>query len=304
MVRRIPRITRLAGQRKGMQLMAMLDQHPSREFLEKVADTAHDLAAHIKRYWSLDDSIPQFSMATMMPSIPVVSSGGGKLKRIAEVITAVDAQRNGKHPGPVIEWQLRELVAEWQSLNVGAFAADPNAFVMYLPLQRIAEIEAEALVQALSELGNDAAIDLVQQDLRRFGTKSCDLWREWSAAVPVAVRGIAVAVERIIHPLEKGVVDSFAGCDLAALLNAVQALRDAIAFTPTQIQELILKVLDGASATGPMLMLDLGCGSKETLYGKHGRGGLTELVNLGLVKKLPAKRGYFRPDKPPSQKAY
>ena len=85
--------------------------------------------------------------------------------------------------------------------------------------------------------------------------------------------------------------------------DAKRKLREAAAFIPNTMQEMILRALDGQSATGAELQTQL-CGSKETLYGKKGRGGLTELRKLGFVKKISSKGGYYRPDRPPEWKAY
>ena len=87
-----------------------------------------------------------------------------------------------------------------------------------------------------------------------------------------------------------------------AMRNAV--LASANRLIPSEMQILILQHLDGRAATSEGLLAALNCGSKETLYGKNGRGGLRELTALELVKNDRRLGGYYRPDRPPDQKAY
>ncbi len=78
-------------------------------------------------------------------------------------------------------------------------------------------------------------------------------------------------------------------------------LIDFQSWVPSDMQRLLWQSLQGVAMTSPTLMTVLDIGSKETLFGKQRIGGLTELVELDLVKNDKRKGGYYRPDHPPSE---
>ena len=250
--------------------MASEDKQPGRGQLEAICDVAGHMVLHIKRYWSIDGN------ALSEPAVGAIANPNG-LRHVAELLDAVKSQRRGNHPGPIVEWQLRELVWDWRQLRAGSLAFSPDVFLFcYRPPAELVE-----------------------------STPVPDFWHGWPPHVPQALRAVVKAAEKIVYPLGRSAGPTeFVGGDVDALDQAVRSLREAILFLPSEIQEVILEHLDGHVANGDELLTMLNCGSKETLYGKKRRGGLTELVNLGLVKNSRSRGGYYRPDKPPVQKAY
>jgi hypothetical protein len=74
-------------------------------------------------------------------------------------------------------------------------------------------------------------------------------------------------------------------------------------FVPTELQRGILQITNGRALTADNLQLGLSI-SRSTLYGgKDKRGGLKELVEVGLLKNDRKVGGYFRPDAPPRQES-
>jgi len=71
-------------------------------------------------------------------------------------------------------------------------------------------------------------------------------------------------------------------------------------FVPTENQREILAVLNHKSMAQLEMMTKLNIGSKETFSGKGGKGGMKELLGLGLVKNDKRKGGYYRPDLVPT----
>jgi len=243
------------------------EQMPSREYLEQVCDLAAALAGHIRRYWPVDGN----ELAD--PTLDILCTAEG-LRRVGDVLDAVKAQRDGLHPGPVIEWQLRGLVGEWITLHSRGYGMKSGVVPW----------------------------SYTQPDINSMDPP--DPWQGWGLHVFRAMQAVFVAVTWINRPLQTGCELNFVGAEIDAVEQAVRNLREAIQFVPSDMQEMILAHLDERAASNHDLMTALNCGSKETLYGKRGRGGLTELVNLRLVKNERSKGGYYRPDKPPVQKAY
>ena len=66
----------------------------------------------------------------------------------------------------------------------------------------------------------------------------------------------------------------------------------------TEMQKMIFEHLDGKACTTDDLEGALNT-SRATLYGKKGKGALSELTNWGLVINDQRRGGYYRPDKPP-----
>jgi hypothetical protein len=74
-------------------------------------------------------------------------------------------------------------------------------------------------------------------------------------------------------------------------------------FVPTELQSEILQVTTGRALTADALEGEL-CVSRSTLYGgRDKRGGLKELVEIGLLKNDRKVGGYYRPDAPPQQES-
>jgi len=90
------------------------------------------------------------------------------------------------------------------------------------------------------------------------------------------------------------------------VVDLVERLRNASVETEhaerpnTVLQRMILGELDGRALTGEQLMVILGIGSKETIFGKRGKGGLSDLARRGLIKNDRQIGGYYRPDSPPN----
>ena len=97
-------------------------QNPSRGYLNEICEVARLLTWHIRTYWSVNRKpLSAATVGIMGDSIA--------MRRAAKMLKAVESQRRGKYPGPVIEWQLRELVFRWQELNAGEIAFAPNVFL-------------------------------------------------------------------------------------------------------------------------------------------------------------------------------
>lgn len=248
---------------------------PTREQLESVVGAAQVLTWHIRRYWSIDGApLPE-------PRVGTVGNNHA-FRRAADLLTSVEAQRRGTYPGAVIEWQLQELVFEWQSVNAGQLVFSPNVLAPW-----ITNPPAEVVERSVVPL---------------------DAWTGWAEHVPFALRAVVLAAAKIVNPISRdGVPSSFVGSDLDQLDTATGRLREAIAFIPSDLQELILAALDGKAMTRDELCWALRNGerpiSTETLYGKRGRGGLNELIEVGLVQNNRQIGGYFRPHAPPTQKS-
>jgi hypothetical protein len=249
---------------------------PTRDELESVCAAAQAITWHIRRYWSID------GQPLAKPEVGTTGDANG-MRRAADMLVAVESQRNGTYPGPIIEWQLRELVFDWLKLNVGRFLFVPNILTPFPAL-----------------LPTEMSLAM------RHAVFPDDAWSGWGEHIPIRLRDAAMAVATIVHPiLRRGVPESFASDDLDLLDDAVKQLREAIAFVESDLQDLILSALDGKAMTRDGLCWALRNGenpiSTETLYGKRGRGGLKELIDLGIVKNDRKIGGYYRPLAPPAR---
>jgi hypothetical protein len=82
---------------------------------------------------------------------------------------------------------------------------------------------------------------------------------------------------------------------------SIEALALKPHFVPTEMQLEILAALNGSAFTADDLMGEMDV-SRDKLYGgKSRKGGLIELMNVGLVENRH-KVGYFRPDAPPKNR--
>lgn len=89
--------------------------------------------------------------------------------------------------------------------------------------------------------------------------------------------------------------------DLCVYIDMLSYAIESISFLPNDLQSLILQALEHRSMTQLDLMVNLNIGSKETLYGKAGKGGLKELLDEGVVRSDKRLGGYYRPDAPPTE---
>jgi hypothetical protein len=257
----------LAGRLALLKGGAIVEENPPRALLLAACDLSYLIVAHVRRYWSVDGG--------PLPRPTLASWGNAEtVARTAELLNAVERGRKGNHPGPVIEWQLRELVTEWDTLNINAATSTLRCAWFENPPPP----GAEALAQHFVRAG----------------------WQGWSNAVFVECGALVVSVEKLIHGVRQGnVPESFNGLDLEAMSNASEALQRLVTFVPTDLQTDILHVLDGKAMTADKLEAAAHV-SRHTLYGgKTNRGGLNELVELGIVLNDRKVGGYFRPDAPP-----
>jgi hypothetical protein len=73
------------------------------------------------------------------------------------------------------------------------------------------------------------------------------------------------------------------------------AVVPPLPFAPTKFQRSILKALDGRALTKQKLADEICGGEGSRLY----RGGLKDLMKLGLVVNKNNGAGFYRPDRPP-----
>jgi hypothetical protein len=81
------------------------------EWKKAVAHQAVAIATHVQKYWPVDGK------PIAVPESFTIGNADDT-RRAAECLDAVERQRTGNHPGPVIEWQFRDLLAEMHAISM------------------------------------------------------------------------------------------------------------------------------------------------------------------------------------------
>lgn len=238
---------------------------PGRETLYEIGLQASDIVRHIRRYWSVDGK------PLAKPELGAWENADSAAK-LAELLRAVERSRERFYPGPVIEWQLRNLFFEWDRLSPWRLTGS-----LHLPWVNIRHPEAQQMQKEIASLA----------------------WEGWDDSVRVFLDELVDSVQSVLDAIRNGdTPGTFDSGELDGVAQAVEALFRAIEFVPNELQTMILDALKGNAKTQLELMTELNIGSKETLNGKKGRGGMKELRELGRVANRRGL-GFYRPDAPP-----
>jgi hypothetical protein len=240
----------------------MAGRNPPHSYVWLLVERGGHIAYHIKSYWSVDGGpLPE-------PQLALFGNADG-IRRAASLLTRVKKGRRGKYPGPVFEYQLRQLVAAWDELKPWGLVPTTTPCLRNPP---------ENLNEALP---------------------ACD-WDGWDDAVQDAGVALIESVATVVRPVRHNdIPETFDGKAIATIREMSQRLSTMLDFVHSELQWDLLSELDGVAMTQLQLMTELAIGSKETFNGKRGKGGMKELIEYGLVVNDRRKGGYYRPDAPP-----